>query len=301
MPLTIDNPPAFLSGSGPVLQYSLDLGRVFPVPLTIDHLTTIRLPVPIQGLEGLFVSPEPDPPSRFQISFRPGEAFFSIRALQTNATGNLNVVLPDGMLALNLYATNAPAFVLNFSQPSSNNLPDSTSDFEHSTNNRLTANPTVSSAFSRPSILPARPGIPPQNLETTNAIALFRRVRFWENNGVQPISPEVTAWCPSRIHKTRGGPALVLRGIYWFHDQDLCVFRVDLLPQPGIRPVFLREDFSIRSRSQLWTPSEIQREQRDDNSLSFCLALSGVSAEVSRVHDPLVEFTISVRCSLSTN
>lgn len=96
---------------------TFDVGHVRSIRVSTDRITTVSLPVPIRGLEGLFISSEAEAPSKFQISFRPGEQFFSIRALQTNATGNLNIVTSEGVLCLDIQAVTDPVLAVTFVRP----------------------------------------------------------------------------------------------------------------------------------------------------------------------------------------
>ncbi|MBK7999669.1 MAG: hypothetical protein IPK15_13370 [Verrucomicrobia bacterium] len=74
-----------------VRQILLNPAQMVRLPVARDQLTTVRFPSPISDLEGAFFSPEPGPPALFQISFRPGNAFFALRALATNASATLSV------------------------------------------------------------------------------------------------------------------------------------------------------------------------------------------------------------------
>lgn len=72
-------------------EFVLDPRQVVRVPVAQERLTTFRFPGPISDLEGVFISPSVEPPARFQMSFRPGSEFFSLRALTTNASATLAV------------------------------------------------------------------------------------------------------------------------------------------------------------------------------------------------------------------
>ena len=72
-------------------EFWLDPLQVPRIPVAQDRFTTVRLPSPISDLTGVFISPNAEPPARFQISFRPGSEFFSLRALTTNVSATLAV------------------------------------------------------------------------------------------------------------------------------------------------------------------------------------------------------------------
>lgn len=69
----------------------LDPLQVVRLPISQERLTTVRFPSPISDLEGAFISANAEPPARFQVSFRPGSEWFSLRALTTNASATLAV------------------------------------------------------------------------------------------------------------------------------------------------------------------------------------------------------------------
>jgi hypothetical protein len=72
-------------------QVWLDPLQVVRLPVSQERLTTVRFPSPISDLEGAFISANAEPPARFQVSFRPGSEWFSLRALTTNVSATLAV------------------------------------------------------------------------------------------------------------------------------------------------------------------------------------------------------------------
>jgi hypothetical protein len=72
-------------------EFMLDALQVVRIPVTQDRLTTVRFPSSISDLQGVYFSSSPDTTARFQLSFAPGSAFFSLRALATNTTATLVV------------------------------------------------------------------------------------------------------------------------------------------------------------------------------------------------------------------
>ena len=106
-----------------VKQFALDPMVVVRIPVSRDRLTSVRFPSAIADLEGAFVSSEPEPPALFQISFRPGNAFFAVRALGTNVTVNLLVGWKGQTYALECFeaADSAVAVILAEKTPQTTN------------------------------------------------------------------------------------------------------------------------------------------------------------------------------------
>lgn len=76
----------------PIQQIALDPLQVIRVPVATDRLTTLRFPSPVSDLASATISTEPHPSALFQMTFHPGESFFSVRALRVRASTTLNVV-----------------------------------------------------------------------------------------------------------------------------------------------------------------------------------------------------------------
>jgi hypothetical protein len=76
----------------PIQQIVLDPLQVIHVPVATDRLTTLRFPSPVSYLASALISTEAHPNAHFQMTFHPGESFFSVRALRAKASTTLNVV-----------------------------------------------------------------------------------------------------------------------------------------------------------------------------------------------------------------
>ena len=109
--------PLSAQPAGSVAHVTLDCNLVYHVQVALDRVTTVSLPGPIAGLEGAFISQEPSLLTRFQLSFQPGSSYFSLRALATNVTANLNVILGREVYALELVESRQPVYVLDFARP----------------------------------------------------------------------------------------------------------------------------------------------------------------------------------------
>jgi hypothetical protein len=95
----------------------LDPKRVVRVAVSRERLTTVHFPSAISDLEGTYLSAEDERPALFQISFRPGQSFFSLRALATNVSTTLTVGWRGKSCVLELLESPEPVLVLNFILP----------------------------------------------------------------------------------------------------------------------------------------------------------------------------------------
>jgi hypothetical protein len=106
------------TGAAETIQHTLlDPDQVVRVPVARNRLTTVRFPSPISDLEGAYLSIEDAPPALFQISFRPGQNFFSLRALATNASTTLTVGWKGRSYVLELLESPDPVLVLGLIEP----------------------------------------------------------------------------------------------------------------------------------------------------------------------------------------
>jgi hypothetical protein len=107
----------------PIQEVVLDPLRVTKVHVAADRITTIRFPSPVSDLEGAYFSPEPEPPALFQISFKPGHEYFTVRALATNARAVLSVAWRGDSYVLDLQESSDPVLALLFREkPSTEEL-----------------------------------------------------------------------------------------------------------------------------------------------------------------------------------
>lgn len=112
--------PAMLGTAQPtdaIRQIVLDPDIVVRIPVGRDRVTTVRFPTPISALEGFLISTNSDPPGRFQISFRPGNPFFSLRALSQDSIVNLNIVWRNRTYVLELVESAQPLLSIVFVEP----------------------------------------------------------------------------------------------------------------------------------------------------------------------------------------
>jgi hypothetical protein len=136
----------FAQGGSEVVRLTLDSNTVQRIAVAVDRVTTLSFPVDISGLEGAFISQQPTFSTRFLLSFQPGARYFSLRALATNVSANLNVILGREIYALEFFQSAQPVYVVEFFKPA----------------------PRRSSMMPKPSV-PAPANALQDNLKTTNA------------------------------------------------------------------------------------------------------------------------------------
>lgn len=105
------------SSSPPIQKRTLDPMQVTRLHIARDRLTTVRFPGPISHIESALVATEPHPDARFLLSFHPGEAFFSLRALAAAAATSLNIVWKQQTFVLELMESPNPWLSVVFEEP----------------------------------------------------------------------------------------------------------------------------------------------------------------------------------------
>ncbi len=108
-------------GASPVKRYPLDDRRVYALRLSPEAPTTILFPGPLTALDGAGVSVRPEDNPNILISHQSGTAFFSVRALDPNATGAINAVYRDHVYAITLTTGSPPDRTVTFVEASSDN------------------------------------------------------------------------------------------------------------------------------------------------------------------------------------
>lgn len=109
---------AAAQATNPIQRLPLNPMIVTRIPIALDRLTTIRFPSPLSDLQSALVAAEPHPDALFLVVFQPGSAFFSLRALATNASTTLNVVWNNQTCVLELVESKTPCLSAIFELPS---------------------------------------------------------------------------------------------------------------------------------------------------------------------------------------
>lgn len=98
------------SAAEPAIQtFTLDEHAVRLVPISRSRVTTFSFPSALQAVSGANLTPDGRTPGAFQLDYKPGSFFLSVRALNPGATGNLNVIWNHRPYVFELdETTNAP-------------------------------------------------------------------------------------------------------------------------------------------------------------------------------------------------
>ena len=91
--------------------------EVVVVPVALDRVTLITFPTPFSHLEGAYLATNAEPPARFQINYRPGNAYFSVRALIPNASAAVTVIWNRKAFVFELIASAHPTLALTLVEP----------------------------------------------------------------------------------------------------------------------------------------------------------------------------------------
>ena len=97
-----------------IKQFPLDARTVYEVPISRDAPTTLMFPSAITGLEGGNVSASPDQHAPVLLAYTPGRYFFSVRALEPNARGGVNVIWKNQTYVIRFVASDTPYVSVTF-------------------------------------------------------------------------------------------------------------------------------------------------------------------------------------------
>lgn len=92
----------------PIRTFTLNEQKVLTIPVARTRVTTVSFPGPIDAIDAANVSNDPRVPAEFQLSYQPGNSFFSVRAFGAGVSANVNVVWRKLPYVLLLVETNAP-------------------------------------------------------------------------------------------------------------------------------------------------------------------------------------------------
>jgi hypothetical protein len=95
----------------------LNPGEIVVVPVTTDRFSMICFPSPISHLEGAYLSTETEPPARFQVNFKPGSSYFSVRALAENVSAAVAVVWKEKTFVFELTSSSHPLLTVRLVEP----------------------------------------------------------------------------------------------------------------------------------------------------------------------------------------
>lgn len=99
---------AFAAKNEAVQELILDEHSVYRIPVAIDRVTTVSFPGPIEALDGAALTMDGKAPAKFQIAYKSGNHFFSVRCLEKEEVTNLNVVWNNKTYVLELAQSSKP-------------------------------------------------------------------------------------------------------------------------------------------------------------------------------------------------
>jgi hypothetical protein len=79
-------------GTDVIKQFPLDERTVYEIPIGRDVPTTLMFPSAISAIEGANITTSPETPAPVLLTYNAGQYFLSVRALEPNAKGAVNVV-----------------------------------------------------------------------------------------------------------------------------------------------------------------------------------------------------------------
>ncbi|MEO8352766.1 MAG: hypothetical protein ABI680_13605, partial [Chthoniobacteraceae bacterium] len=93
-------------------ERELDEHSVCVVPVAFSRVTTISFPGPISAIDAALVTTDGKTAGLFQLAYKPGSHFFSVRSLVKGATTNVNVRWNNRTYVLELQDSKAPLMSL---------------------------------------------------------------------------------------------------------------------------------------------------------------------------------------------
>ena len=105
---------AGLALASPIQRYPLDDGRVYPLTISATVPTTVMFTGPIDAIDGAGMSERVEDAPGILFSHQPGTQYFSMRALQPEAQGAVNVMYQGRIYALALQSGDDPVRSLSF-------------------------------------------------------------------------------------------------------------------------------------------------------------------------------------------
>lgn len=207
--LTPPRSPAVVSNH-PIQQIILDPLQVIRVPVATDRLTTLRFPSPVSDLASAMISSEPHPSALFQMTFHPGESFFSVRALRARASTTLNVVWKSQTFVFHFHESSDPWLSVILGEP-------------------VPIRPNRS-AFAKTRTLPAQANPADKYLDVARNLASLRRQ--------YPLSMADVDQIETRFERRFNGVVVRMPELLHFKTDRVGVARI-ILSNPGNAPVDL--------------------------------------------------------------
>jgi len=207
--------------TNPIQQLTLDPMKVTPIPVALDRLTTIRFPSPISDLQSARIAAEQHPEAFFLLSFQPGNAFFSVRALTATTNTSINVVWKNQTYVLELIESSTPWLSVVFDPPAA----------------------PVTNPPPKP-VTPARLlGI----LDTAKAFTLLRQHYPGSVAGVEVVRPGSL--------RDYGDYTIRVEEVFRFDPEDTLVFRIGVSNKTQCLIRYLPESLMVRAGQRVYYQS----------------------------------------------
>ena len=200
-----------------IRSFALDELTVLRIPVSRLRVTTISYPSPIQAIEAALVTSDGRTPGLFQLSHRPGNAYFSVRALVKDAAANVNVVWNRRTYVLELVESDRPLLSVVLQEP----VP-------------------VTAVASRPASPTRLLGL----LETAKAYPLLAQHH--------PASVRQVEVARPRRVMNYGDFEIVLEEVFRFDPEDTLAFRVRLKNKSAQELRYQPQSFSVRVGERLY-------------------------------------------------
>ncbi len=209
-----------IAHAGEIIQKPLDEFVIYSLPIAFKSgNTTVLFPSAISALYAKSVSVQEQPNADFLISFTPGNYYFTVRALKSEAEDHLTVIYNRKAYVLRLSASDKPFFTVTFFQDA-----------------------TLRG--------PARPIVPERLLsllDKAKAYPLFEKDYPDALAGVLHTAPNATNY----YDKFR----LLICDVWRFEQEDTLVFRIELENSSDSTIYYKPQDLAVRLEDRIYTQS----------------------------------------------
>jgi hypothetical protein len=204
--------------SNSIQRVVLDPMKVTRIFVAQDRLTTVRFPSPISALESARVTTEPHPEALFQLSFNPGEPFFSVKAMAPEGMTSLNVIWKGDTYVLELVESSTPWISVVFEAPIP---PDSRT---------APSPPSTSRLMGR--------------IDMAKAYALLKQQHPLAVLGVEVVRPNTL--------RDYGDYTILTEEVFRFERDDLLVFRVVIRNKTSTPIHFVPASLMVRAGTRIY-------------------------------------------------
>jgi hypothetical protein len=205
-------------GAQPITYLVLNPREVVVVPVALDRVSLVTFPTPFSHLEGAYLSTNAEPRARFQINYRPGSAYFSVRALVPDASAAVTVIWNRKVFVFELIASTRPTLALTLVEPVARET-------------KLSARgPTASRLLGM--------------LDTAKAYSVLRTQH--------PEEVADVVYLAKSDRYEYGGFELRLEEVFKFKSEDALVFRVVLRNKNGTAFQYQPQSFRIQVGAQTY-------------------------------------------------